>query len=826
MKDLAKYKTEQQQVTFYRQCLAKFEEASRNKSVITKYYLVANLKVALHFAGPTLLDDLTSALAHLEVEPFEKAQLNLKVWDSYSTQTTMVKPPCEWSDFTDRGDIWGFSSTRIKTAFHWSEYSLNLLDHARDEALFWVEKPNAFPYWVSSSPFRTIFSWLLEKHQGQLVHAAAVGNNQSVVLITGKGGVGKSSTALKALNNGFTFLGDDYLALRKSASGYCAYSLYSSAKIVYHDLERYPRLSPYLQARLTDNQEKGVYFLYPAFQSQIRSALQLKAVLQPQIVPEEESSLVPVKKNNLLEALRFTTMAQLPYSGEYTRNFFNSLVESVSGAQIQLGSNTNSILKTLQASLQAKGDLGYQTEDSGIQHWPLISLVIPVYNGADFIGQALQNVASQGYPALEIIVIDDGSTDQTRQLIEQCGVDLRYLYQPNNGPASARNRGIREAAGQYLAFLDIDDYWPENTLKHLMEELHGQQEWDVVRGYAQVYKNDEAGKKVYLGAPESAFPDYIGAALYRTRSFAKVGLFDEELTYGEDKDWFNRARESGLQITRLNWVSLMVQRHGNNMTEGKTLLELNMLKTFKKQLNRQRTKSSSTPQKFVKSKPENLPTLALVVPEVYAGLDQQIEQIKQAYPTLKEVKIFGSLSGFRGETLANLKCISHEAYSLSTLHLWAQDLQSDLLLCLKPGYHYKPQYIVQMAHMLRNQKDIHLILGQLELAGNLNEHILDLGLCLIKRGSFQRLSGLNPGFNFAQAQLELFFQAKEARWLLPLFKKSTAQATQPSLNDLKESEWKELIRQNNLRRKDPILSTLTSGEELSGTTLEKYWNAT
>ncbi len=119
---------------------------------------------------------------------------------------------------------------------------------------------------------------------------------------------------------------------------------------------------------------------------------------------------------------------------------------------------------------------------------PLISIIIPTYNGENFIRGAIESVLAQDYPALEIIVVDDGSVDGTQQLIESLSADIRYYRQAQNrGPAAARNIGIRDAAGEFIAFLDVDDCWPEGNLKLLLEEITSGTE-QVVYGHAQMMR--------------------------------------------------------------------------------------------------------------------------------------------------------------------------------------------------------------------------------------------------------------------------------------------------------------------------------------------------
>ena len=89
----------------------------------------------------------------------------------------------------------------------------------------------------------------------------------------------------------------------------------------------------------------------------------------------------------------------------------------------------------------------------------LVSVVIPTYNRATLIGPAIESVLRQTYPHIEIIVVDDGSTDRTREVVEAFGQPVRYVHQVNGGAASARNRGLREATGEFIALLDSDDQW-------------------------------------------------------------------------------------------------------------------------------------------------------------------------------------------------------------------------------------------------------------------------------------------------------------------------------------------------------------------------------
>ncbi len=135
----------------------------------------------------------------------------------------------------------------------------------------------------------------------------------------------------------------------------------------------------------------------------------------------------------------------------------------------------------------------------------------------------------------------------------------------------------------------MDDLWPENNLKVLVNVLREQTHIDVVHGHGQLMEFDAAtGQYEYVGNPRESFPFYIGAALFRRSVFETVGLFDTKLLFAEDIDWFNRAQEIGIALKMLSQVTLLVRRHEQNMTHGKSLIELNMLQVFKMALDRKR----------------------------------------------------------------------------------------------------------------------------------------------------------------------------------------------------------------------------------------------
>ncbi len=226
---------------------------------------------------------------------------------------------------------------------------------------------------------------------------------------------------------------------------------------------------------------------------------------------------------------------------------------------------------------------------------PLVSVIIPVYNGEAYLVDAVGSIQQQHYEPIEIIAVDDGSTDGTAKIIADFGNNVRYVYQSNSGPAAARNRGLRMSKGDVIAFLDADDLWPENNLNLLVDKMLNNPEIEAIRGYAQLMEyNVETGKFYFVGNPKESFSYSIGAGIYRRSAFMKVGLFDTTLKFGEDSDWFIRANELNLKVKRLEDITLLVRRHGKNMTHGKSLVELNTLNVLKKVISRKRAGDRET----------------------------------------------------------------------------------------------------------------------------------------------------------------------------------------------------------------------------------------
>lgn len=189
---------------------------------------------------------------------------------------------------------------------------------------------------------------------------------------------------------------------------------------------------------------------------------------------------------------------------------------------------------------------------------PLVSVVMPAYNVDWCIGKAIDSVLAQTHPTVELIVVDDGSTDSTARVLQNYGDRIRVLHQPNSGQSSARNAGIRAADGKYIAFLDADDWWLPEKLQRQVELLENSPHLGFCSTAARVVGSN--GKvmnqwdcpEVEGEALETLFQHHAAVAggcssvMMRRELFQQVEPFDESLAGFEDPDlWIRLAAVTG-----------------------------------------------------------------------------------------------------------------------------------------------------------------------------------------------------------------------------------------------------------------------------------------
>lgn len=219
-----------------------------------------------------------------------------------------------------------------------------------------------------------------------------------------------------------------------------------------------------------------------------------------------------------------------------------------------------------------------------------ISIIIPVYNGEKYVKQAIESALAQDYANKEVIVVNDGSNDSTQAVLDAFLPRIRAIYQTNQGLGSARNRGVREATGDYLAFLDHDDLWEETKLSIQMKEMD--EEDPLIFGHVQQFicPSLSAEEKSRLSVSEEIAPGYFaGSLLISKKRFLQIGPFFEKKTVGEFVDWYARALEAKVPIVMIPQMILRRRVHNENMGRNKNMYNrLEYLRILKTSLDRQR----------------------------------------------------------------------------------------------------------------------------------------------------------------------------------------------------------------------------------------------
>jgi len=223
----------------------------------------------------------------------------------------------------------------------------------------------------------------------------------------------------------------------------------------------------------------------------------------------------------------------------------------------------------------------------------LLSVVVPTHNRASFLTEAIQSILSQQTGLMEIIVVDDGSSDQTGETVESFGPPVRLIQQAHAGPAAARNRGLKDASGKYIGFLDDDDLWAPDKLQLQLPRLFEEPDADIILGHTQrmIWRDEAAGGAQFVDYLDPVKLYSLGSSLFRRSVFDRVGLFDENMRHSEDDDWFMRARSLGISMIFLPQVSQYYRFHSNNMTYNKQEKIPDLLRLLKNRLDRKRNGS-------------------------------------------------------------------------------------------------------------------------------------------------------------------------------------------------------------------------------------------
>jgi glycosyltransferase involved in cell wall biosynthesis len=214
-----------------------------------------------------------------------------------------------------------------------------------------------------------------------------------------------------------------------------------------------------------------------------------------------------------------------------------------------------------------------------------ISVVVPVYQGERFLAAALESIRRQSLPADEVVVVDDGSTDDSAAIALRMAREwqtLRVLSRPNGGLSSALNDGIAATGGALVTFLDCDDLMVGTRLEQQAVHLRDHPETDLVIGREEVMVEEGAEAPAWIRPEDDGTPrPYMMSLMVRRPALERVGGFDPSLDVSQDLDWMVRARAAGLRMDTLDTVLIRRRMHGDNMVYATDAIRQGMLRALR-----------------------------------------------------------------------------------------------------------------------------------------------------------------------------------------------------------------------------------------------------
>jgi glycosyltransferase involved in cell wall biosynthesis len=200
----------------------------------------------------------------------------------------------------------------------------------------------------------------------------------------------------------------------------------------------------------------------------------------------------------------------------------------------------------------------------------LVSCVVPCFNGERYLAEAIDSILAQTHRPLEIIVVDDGSTDRSAEVVRRYGAGVRYHHQENRGPGAACNQGVALATGAFVAFLEQDDLWLPDKTRRQLAAFEADPTLDYCVGHIQNFWIPELAEEARRFRDARAMqpvPGYVVQTLMvRRELLEQAGRFDETLHFSFASDWFLRVDERGAVGTLLPDVLTRRRLHHDNFS--------------------------------------------------------------------------------------------------------------------------------------------------------------------------------------------------------------------------------------------------------------------
>jgi hypothetical protein len=315
-------------------------------------YEIAGCPLRLRFAGDALVPTITSALAHLRTVAHAAPRLTIGIWESASMRVPIPRPPWCRPGPTVLGSLDYFHDQRLHLAYR-HQMHLTLLDPQRGLGFFWCPEVPSSSASGYSTPLRMLFHWWMTERGYALCHAAGVGSAAGAVLVGGKSGSGKSTTALACLAAGMSYVGDDMILVQRPPQP-TIHSLYNSVRLNANDLPRFSQLTNWGDQPDDRAGTKAIFMLQQRTPRLLALSLPLRAVVFPRItgaVPSRLQSLSASASLALLAPSSIEQRGQVCGLAQATLDTLTAVVRHVPSYRLELGTDLAQVPPLLQGLL-------------------------------------------------------------------------------------------------------------------------------------------------------------------------------------------------------------------------------------------------------------------------------------------------------------------------------------------------------------------------------------------------------------------------------------------------------------------------------------------
>lgn len=309
----------------------------------SSYFQVGPFSISLHCTTLSLEKKLTKAFDHLKIKPVAQSDLTVFLWDTSYPNRRL--PRLDWNLIRSNG-YRGYFTPPFYFHYFESIHALSILNTKENKAYYIVRDTERLPWWVSGSPLQVILHTWLQGKGMQLTHTAAISNGKDALLLAGKGGSGKSTTTLAALQNGFYYIAEDYAILAPGKTPQ-VFSIYQSAKWKLETRKRFPFYDRFIENPETADHEKALIYYQEIFPQQIKLSSQIKGIISLEIGKSVKPLLKTSDLQSTLKNLMMSTLAQLPFSHEDTMPLLKEVSSKVPCYHLTLGSDMDANLQLI-----------------------------------------------------------------------------------------------------------------------------------------------------------------------------------------------------------------------------------------------------------------------------------------------------------------------------------------------------------------------------------------------------------------------------------------------------------------------------------------------